>query len=284
MFTSPHIDADVNIHYYTWRLQPAERTGQTLTLFFSREIMASPDVECTVEKRSLSKADAGDLHHTVPADSSLDVKCPVCLEGFDNMFCLNPCFHKTCFSSIQAGSEANAECPVCKQPCQAAFHSAGAEEDSKEYVSKPSENRALSKPDLWGLPYPTSRETDTAVSLCRSSSSRQTDDMTSNIPFSDQPIHAGVHEIHEVMGLFAIRSQISADRTYLGPSQKEFAFDFIPVLQRFGVHVQETHPHRDFSARTKMPSLMNMIAVLVSSGVLLFVCFYLYFSVILLHK
>ncbi|CAM5146501.1 unnamed protein product [Natator depressus] len=247
-------------------------------------IMASPDVECTVDKSSLPKAGAGDLHQTMPADSSPDVKCPVCLERFDNMFCLNPCLHKSCFSSVQEWSEAKAECSLCKQPCQSAFHSAGAEEDSKEYVSMPSENHALSKPDLWGLPYPTSRETDTAVSLCRSSSSRQTDDMTSNIRFSDQPIHPGDHEILEVMGLFAIRRQISADRSYLGPSQKESAFHFIPVLQRFGVHVQEAHPHRDFSARSQMPSLMNMIVVLVSSGVLLFVCFYLYLSVILLHK
>ncbi|XP_044876237.1 E3 ubiquitin-protein ligase Topors-like isoform X2 [Mauremys mutica] len=246
--------------------------------------MASPDVECTVEKSSLPKAGADDLRQTVPADSSLDVKCPLCLERFDNMFCLNPCLHKSCFSSVQAWSEAKAECPLCKQPGQSVFHSAGAGEDSKEYVSMPSENHALSKPGLWELPYPTSREPDTAVSLCKSSSSRQTDDMTSNIQFSDQRIHPGVHEIHEVMGLFAVRRQLSADRTYLGPSQKESAFDFIPVLQRFGVQVQQAHPHRDFSARSQMPSLMNMMVVLVSSGVLLFVCFYLYLSVILLHK
>ncbi|XP_067301548.1 E3 ubiquitin-protein ligase Topors [Pseudorasbora parva] len=74
------------------------------------------------------------------ANASPDAKCPICLDGFNNVASLDRCLHQFCFRCIHEWSKNKAECPLCKQPFHSIFHSVKGESDFKEFVLPSVEN------------------------------------------------------------------------------------------------------------------------------------------------
>ncbi|CAN9510330.1 unnamed protein product [Ophioblennius macclurei] len=74
------------------------------------------------------------------AEVSPDSKCPICLDIFNNVSCLDICLHRFCFRCIQEWSKNKAECPLCKQPFNSIYHSIKSEQDFKKYDLRPVDN------------------------------------------------------------------------------------------------------------------------------------------------
>ncbi|XP_074485369.1 topoisomerase I binding, arginine/serine-rich a [Sebastes fasciatus] len=87
-------------------------------------------------KRKTSEEMSGDV--------SPDSKCPICLDMFNNISCLDICLHKFCFRCIHEWSKNKAECPLCKQPFNSIYHTIKSEQDFKKYdLQPPVENTAF---------------------------------------------------------------------------------------------------------------------------------------------
>lgn len=71
---------------------------------------------------------------------SPESKCPICLDIFDNLSCLDHCLHMFCFCCIREWSKNKAECPLCKQPFNSIYHSINSDHDYKRYDLKPVDN------------------------------------------------------------------------------------------------------------------------------------------------
>ncbi|XP_015265279.1 PREDICTED: E3 ubiquitin-protein ligase Topors-like isoform X2 [Gekko japonicus] len=80
-------------------------------------------------------------------DTSPDSKCPICLDGFENVAYLNCCYHSFCFRCVQEWSKNKAECPLCKQPFHSIIHSMRSDDDFKEYIVRPSEDGSFASPN-----------------------------------------------------------------------------------------------------------------------------------------
>uniref|UniRef100_A0A8C2Q2A4 E3 ubiquitin-protein ligase Topors n=1 Tax=Cyprinus carpio TaxID=7962 RepID=A0A8C2Q2A4_CYPCA len=101
-------------------------------------MMAPSKMKLRVRKRD----SAGRSSQRLLANASPDSKCPICLDGFNNVASLDRCLHRFCFHCIYEWSKNKAECPLCKQPFHSIFHSVKGENDFKEFVLRPPENRA----------------------------------------------------------------------------------------------------------------------------------------------
>lgn len=73
-------------------------------------------------------------------EMSPDSKCPICLDRFRNVSYADKCFHRFCFRCILEWGKNKAECPLCKQPFGAMYHSVRSEHDFKVYELRPAEN------------------------------------------------------------------------------------------------------------------------------------------------
>lgn len=103
--------------------------------------MAPTKMKLRVKKRE------GKSSQRLLANASPDSKCPICLDGFNNVASLDRCLHQFCFRCIREWSKNKAECPLCKQPFHSIFHSVKGENDFKEYVLRPAENGAAPAAD-----------------------------------------------------------------------------------------------------------------------------------------
>lgn len=92
--------------------------------------------------RVRKKDSASKTSQRLLANASPDSKCPICLDGFNNVASLDRCLHQFCFRCIHEWSKNKAECPLCKQPFHSIFHSVKGENDFKEFVLRPPENGA----------------------------------------------------------------------------------------------------------------------------------------------
>uniref|UniRef100_A0A8C1FBB7 E3 ubiquitin-protein ligase Topors n=1 Tax=Cyprinus carpio carpio TaxID=630221 RepID=A0A8C1FBB7_CYPCA len=101
-------------------------------------MMAPSKMKLRVRKRD----SAGRSSQRLLANASPDSKCPICLDGFNNVASLDRCLHRFCFHCIYEWSKNKAECPLCKQPFHSIFHSVKGENDFKEFVLRPPESRA----------------------------------------------------------------------------------------------------------------------------------------------
>uniref|UniRef100_A0A673H0E4 E3 ubiquitin-protein ligase Topors n=1 Tax=Sinocyclocheilus rhinocerous TaxID=307959 RepID=A0A673H0E4_9TELE len=106
-------------------------------------MMASSKMKLRVRKRD----SAGKSSQRLLANASPDSKCPICLDGFNNVASLDRCLHQFCFRCIHEWSKNKAECPLCKQPFHSIFHSVKGENDFKEFVLRPPENGAPANAD-----------------------------------------------------------------------------------------------------------------------------------------
>ncbi|KAK7129467.1 hypothetical protein R3I94_017621 [Phoxinus phoxinus] len=92
--------------------------------------------------RLRKKPSVGKSSQRLLANASPDSKCPICLDGFNNVASLDRCLHQFCFRCIHEWSKNKAECPLCKQPFHSIYHSVKGEKDFKEFVVPPVENGA----------------------------------------------------------------------------------------------------------------------------------------------
>ncbi|XP_016117217.1 E3 ubiquitin-protein ligase Topors-like [Sinocyclocheilus grahami] len=99
-------------------------------------MMAPSKMKLRVRKRD----SAGKSSQRLLANASPDSKCPICLDGFNNVASLDRCLHQFCFRCIHEWSKNKAECPLCKQPFHSIIHSVKGENDFKEFVLRPPEN------------------------------------------------------------------------------------------------------------------------------------------------
>uniref|UniRef100_A0A8C1PBK3 E3 ubiquitin-protein ligase Topors n=1 Tax=Cyprinus carpio TaxID=7962 RepID=A0A8C1PBK3_CYPCA len=106
-------------------------------------MMAPSKMKLRVRKRD----SAGKSSQRLLANASPDSKCPICLDGFNNVASLDRCLHRFCFHCIYEWSKNKAECPLCKQPFHSIFHSVKGENDFKEFVLRPPENGAPANAD-----------------------------------------------------------------------------------------------------------------------------------------
>ncbi|XP_037394835.1 topoisomerase I binding, arginine/serine-rich a isoform X2 [Pygocentrus nattereri] len=98
--------------------------------------MASTKIKLGVLKKSSPTS----VSKTISKETSPDSKCPICLDQFKNISCVDKCLHRFCFRCIHEWSKNKAECPLCKQPFSSIYHSIKAEDDFKQYDLRPSEN------------------------------------------------------------------------------------------------------------------------------------------------
>ncbi|NXC14212.1 TOPRS ligase, partial [Corythaeola cristata] len=185
-------------------------------------------------------------------DSSPDSKCPICLDGFDNVACLDRCLHRFCFCCIQEWSKNKAECPLCKQPFSSIFHTICAEDDFKEYIVNPSENRSFASPDGQRFRYHT---TLTGARRAGNSPSRRTLSPAGNgVLFeglSSEPVQQRGGEIQQMIRRLASRRQASAEGRSLRQIQEEDMINFRRALYRTGVRIRSIEDggrYRDISA------------------------------------
>ncbi|KAG1926391.1 E3 ubiquitin-protein ligase Topors [Pimephales promelas] len=101
-------------------------------------MMAPTKMKLRVRK----KDSVGKSSQRLLANASPDSKCPICLDGFNNVASLDRCLHQFCFRCIHEWSKNKAECPLCKQPFHSIYHSVKGEKDFKEFVVPPMENGA----------------------------------------------------------------------------------------------------------------------------------------------
>ncbi|XP_065131718.1 uncharacterized protein toporsb [Paramisgurnus dabryanus] len=97
--------------------------------------------------REKKRVGGGKSSQRLLANASPDSKCPICLDGFNNVASLDRCLHQFCFRCIREWSKNKAECPLCKQPFHSIFHSVKGENDFKEFVLRPAENGAAPTAD-----------------------------------------------------------------------------------------------------------------------------------------
>ncbi|KFV12481.1 E3 ubiquitin-protein ligase Topors, partial [Tauraco erythrolophus] len=188
----------------------------------------------------------------LPTDASPDSKCPICLDRFDNVAYLDRCLHRFCFCCVQEWSKNKAECPLCKQPFSSIFHTIRAEDDFKEYILNPSENRSFASPDGQRFRY---RTTLTRTRRAGNSPSRRTLSPPDNgILFeglSSEPVQQRDGEIQQMIRRLASRRQASAEGRSLRQIQEEDMINFRRALYRTGVRIrsiQDGGRYRDISA------------------------------------
>ncbi|XP_038625832.1 E3 ubiquitin-protein ligase Topors [Tachyglossus aculeatus] len=128
--------------------------------------MTSTTEDFRVENSFSPQPGPSGLQKKLPLDTSPD-KCPICLDGFENMAYLDLCFHRFCFRCVQEWSKNKAECPLCKQPFHSIFHSVRAEDDFKEYVLQPTQNDSFSNPGGQRFRYRTTMIRDRGASFRR---------------------------------------------------------------------------------------------------------------------
>ncbi|XP_010724457.1 E3 ubiquitin-protein ligase Topors-like [Meleagris gallopavo] len=80
----------------------------------------------------------------MPLDAPTDSRCPMCLDRFESIVYLDPCWHKFCFRCIREWSKFKADCPLCQQPFFSLCHTVHAEDD----IARSSENESFSYSDL----------------------------------------------------------------------------------------------------------------------------------------
>ncbi|XP_059689803.1 E3 ubiquitin-protein ligase Topors isoform X1 [Gavia stellata] len=210
--------------------------------------MTSGDKEFSEDSNFSPKASTSKL----PTDASPDSKCPICLDRFDNVAYLDRCLHRFCFCCVQEWSKNKAECPLCKQPFFSIFHTIRAEDDFKEYILSPSENRSFASPDGRRFRY---RTTLTRERRTGSSPSRRTLSPPDNgILFeglSSEPVRQRDGEIQRMIRRLASRRQASAEGRSLRQIQEEDMINFRRALYRTGVRIrsiQDGGRYRDISA------------------------------------
>ncbi|KFO76470.1 E3 ubiquitin-protein ligase Topors, partial [Cuculus canorus] len=188
----------------------------------------------------------------LPTDASPDSKCPICLDRFDNVAYLDRCLHRFCFRCVQEWSKNKAECPLCKQPFFSIFHTIRAEDDFKEYILSPSENRSFASPDGRRFRY---RTTLTGERRAGRSPSRRTLSPPDNgVLFeglSSEPVRQRDGEIQQMIRRLASRRQASAEGRSLRQIQEEDMISFRRALYRTGVRIrsiQDGGRYRDISA------------------------------------
>ncbi|CAB1327349.1 unnamed protein product [Coregonus sp. 'balchen'] len=102
--------------------------------------MAAAKMTLRLRKKSAPDKASDKTSEVLSAEASPDSKCPICLDRFNNMACLDLCLHKFCFRCIHEWSKNKAECPLCKQPFNSIYHSIQSEKDFKKYDLRPMEN------------------------------------------------------------------------------------------------------------------------------------------------
>ncbi|XP_074850149.1 E3 ubiquitin-protein ligase Topors isoform X2 [Carettochelys insculpta] len=192
----------------------------------------------------------------MPADTSPDSKCPICLDRFDNVAYLDRCLHRFCFRCVQEWSKNKAVCPLCKQPFHSIFHTVRAEDDFKEYILRPLQNGSFASPDGRRFRYRTTltRERHTSAHAQRSSSRRTLSPPDNGVLFeglSGQPVRQRDGGIRQMIRRLASRRQASAEGRSLRQIQEEDIINFRRALYRSGVRVrniQDGGRYRDISA------------------------------------
>nr|XP_013798870.1 PREDICTED: E3 ubiquitin-protein ligase Topors-like [Apteryx mantelli mantelli] len=66
-----------------------------------------------------------------------DMTCPICLDTWDDLAYVNPCFHQFCFSCVPQWTKSKPECPLCKRAIESVLHLVQADDDFSEYIITP---------------------------------------------------------------------------------------------------------------------------------------------------
>ncbi|NXP56789.1 TOPRS ligase, partial [Heliornis fulica] len=210
--------------------------------------MSSAEKDFSEDSRFLPKAGSSKQ----PTDASPDSKCPICLDRFDNVAYLDRCLHRFCFRCVQEWSKNKAECPLCKQPFYSIFHTIRAEDDFKEYILSPSENRSFASPDGQRFRYRTTLTRERRA--VRYSSQRMLCPPDNGILFeglSSEPVRQRDGEIQQMIRRMALRRQANAEGRSVRQIQEEDMISFRRALYRNGVRIhsiQDGGRYRDISA------------------------------------
>ncbi|XP_074751207.1 E3 ubiquitin-protein ligase Topors-like [Athene noctua] len=220
------------------------RTGNEV----SAENMASAEKEFSEDSNFSPKSGTSQL----PADPSPDSKCPICLDRFDNVACLDCCFHRFCFICIQEWSKNKAECPLCKRPFVSIFHTIRADDDFEEHILGLSENSPASARErrAGSSPAPMLLSPDCGVLF---------------EGFSDEPVWETIEEIQLMTRTLAWRRQARAEGTSLPQIPEEDMISFRRALYRHAVRVrsiQDGGRYRDVSAKffRRNPACLHRLA------------------------
>ncbi|XP_048033654.1 E3 ubiquitin-protein ligase Topors-like isoform X4 [Megalobrama amblycephala] len=245
-------------------------------------MMAPTKMKLRVRKRdSVAKSSQRLL-----ANASPDSKCPICLDGFNNVASLDRCLHQFCFRCIHEWSKNKAECPLCKQPFHSIFHSVKGETDFKEFVLPPVENglavnaaagnapeRVLRPRVLRGR----ERRSQRVQQPAPSSSPPLEDDVMFD-GLSDAAALTGNQEMHQMVLRLTARRRGRGEGRSLRRLREQDVVAFRRALYRTGVRVRNTRDvgrQRDISAsflrqnpgclRRLLPWLQRELTVLYGS-------------------
>ncbi|XP_033029674.1 uncharacterized protein LOC117061097 [Lacerta agilis] len=257
----------------------------------------------TEAKSPSPKAGPEDLHRTIRApDASQYSTCPLCLRTFGNMLYVNPCLHSFCFSCTKDLLETKAECPCCKKPFHSVFHSVkvkGRPEDlstprhakgdssptekhpRREHASSRSKNhpeKCPSVPCCSGdrLTHPTlSEKSPPRPNLKSPHWSSLSED-----PAKDNPVLSGFAEPQEPRHSPFLRKEQNPDQLLKEALQNETALNSAPEWMASGDGLH----YRAVSADLSKPTFLEAASLLLASGAMLFICIYIYLSLVLIHK
>ncbi|XP_003388691.2 PREDICTED: E3 ubiquitin-protein ligase Topors-like [Amphimedon queenslandica] len=79
------------------------------------------------------------------AASSYELKCPICLEDYDNKAFVNVCFHAFCYVCIVQWSEVSNKCPMCKVSFKSLIYDVKTESNYKTHIISSSSRRQDSR-------------------------------------------------------------------------------------------------------------------------------------------
>ncbi|XP_028567770.2 uncharacterized protein LOC114587547 [Podarcis muralis] len=254
--------------------------------------------EITEAKSPSPKAGTKDLHQTIRApDASQYSTCPLCFRTFGNMLYVNPCLHSFCFSCTQDLLETKAECPCCKKPFHSVFH-------SRKFKGRPED---LSSPrHAKGDSSPTKkhRRREHASSRskrhpekCPSVPCCSGDRLTrpalpspnletpllpppSKDPAIDNPFLSEFTKPQESCHSPFLRKAQTPDQLFEKALQNETALNSAPEWMASGDGLH----YRTVSANLSKPSFLEAAFLLLASGAMLFICIYIYFRFVLMHK
>ncbi|XP_061465598.1 uncharacterized protein LOC133376818 [Rhineura floridana] len=267
--------------------------------------------EITETKSPSPKAGTKDLHQTIRAPAASQYStCPLCLRTFGNMLYVNPCLHSFCFSCTQDLLETKAECPCCKKPFHSVFHPVNIKGCSKdlpsprhpkgdspstkkhpkeEHVSSHSKKHMEKRPSLPSksqsgehITLPRLREED----LSRPNLKRPHRPSSFKSPGKDSPFLSGFtkHQArHECLHLSILGKVLNSDHISTEVVD-ETAFNSPPELMTPRDNEQDNIQYRAISANLSRPNFLEATLLIISSGAMLFICTYIYLSLVLLHK
>ncbi|XP_059410031.1 topoisomerase I binding, arginine/serine-rich a [Carassius carassius] len=174
--------------------------------------------------------------NTVSKGASPESKCPICLDHFKNISYLDVCLHKFCFCCICEWLKNKAECPLCKQPFNAIYHTIKSEDNYKRLDLRPTENGSFGNMAGQRFRYRTTLTGNHRPAQRRTSPPPDHGVIFEGLRGSLQQRHN--RDLHSMLRSLAVRQRRDREGRTLQSLHEQEMVKFRRALYRRGVRVQ----------------------------------------------